>query len=146
MKLRESMKKQREISATWKSQFRLFQARSVSLVTFVIIISHNGLPQRLLPLCLTVKLKCLCSEPCPPVDDRKEEINISICLRLAILEDTCRIKKNLAARPWQDGYFETLVCLLSELASQIKSNSLPQCLVPWIHWPLVLQAEWAWTQ
>ena len=28
---------------------------------FVIISVHNGLFQRILPLCLTVKLKCLCS-------------------------------------------------------------------------------------
>ena len=34
--------------------------------------AHNGLPQRILPLCLTVKLKRLCSEPCPPVADRKK--------------------------------------------------------------------------
>ena len=44
-------------------------------VTFVTVVTHNGLPQRILPLCLTVKLKCLCSELCPPVDGRKEEIN-----------------------------------------------------------------------
>ena len=41
------------------------------LVACVIMIIWNDLPQRLLPLCLTVKLKCLCSEPCPPVDSRK---------------------------------------------------------------------------
>ena len=34
--------------------------------------AHNGLPQRILPLCLTVKLKSLCSGPCPPVADRKK--------------------------------------------------------------------------
>ena len=33
---------------------------------------------------LPVKLECLCSEPCPPVDGRKEEINTIPCLRLAI--------------------------------------------------------------
>ena len=41
---------------------------------FVIIIIQNGWPQRILPLYLTVTLKCLCSEPCPPVDCRQEEI------------------------------------------------------------------------
>ena len=46
-------------------------------VTFVTIITFNGLPGRILPLCLAAKLKCLCSEPCPPVDGRKGEINIS---------------------------------------------------------------------
>ena len=58
---------------------------------FVIIIVSPGLPQRILPLCLTVKLKCLCSEPCPPVDGRKEEINTSPCWRLAILGDICKM-------------------------------------------------------
>ena len=43
---------------------------------FVIIIIQNGLPQRILPLCMTIKLKCLCSELCPPVDGRKEKIKI----------------------------------------------------------------------
>ena len=48
----------------------------------VIIIIRNGLPQRTLPLCLTIKLKCLCSahseifRPCPPVNCyKKEDIN-----------------------------------------------------------------------
>ena len=34
-------------------------------VAFAIIIIQKGQPQRILPLCLTVKLNCLCSEPCP---------------------------------------------------------------------------------
>ena len=38
---------------------------------FIIIIINNGLPQEILPLCLTFKLKCLCSEPCPPIDGKK---------------------------------------------------------------------------
>ena len=37
----------------------------------------NGLPQKTLPLCLTVKLKCLCLGLCLPVDDRQEKINTS---------------------------------------------------------------------
>ena len=45
----------------------------------------NGLLQRILPLCLTVKLKCLCSESHPPVDDRKEEINTAPCQKLSII-------------------------------------------------------------
>ena len=40
-------------------------------VAFVIIITQNGLPQRILPFCLTVKLQCLCSEPSLPVYRRK---------------------------------------------------------------------------
>ena len=64
----------------------------VSLTAFVIIITHNGLPQRILPLCLTVKFKCLCSESCLPVNGKKGQINISPCLRLAILGDTRKIK------------------------------------------------------
>ena len=46
---------------------------------------------RILPHCQTVKLKCLCSELYPPVDDRKEEINTLPCLRLAILGNICKI-------------------------------------------------------
>ena len=74
-----------------KSQFWLFCARSVSLATFVIIVTHNGLPQRIPPLCLTGKLKYLCSELCLPVDVRKEEINTTAYLRFAILGGTCKI-------------------------------------------------------
>ena len=44
-------------------------------IALVIIIIQNGLPQRILPLCLTVRPKCLCSEPCPPLDGKKGEIN-----------------------------------------------------------------------
>ena len=32
-------------------------------ITFVIMITHDGLPQRTLPLCLTVKLKTLFQDP-----------------------------------------------------------------------------------
>ena len=58
----------------------------------MIIITHHGLPQRILTFSLTVKLKCLCLEPCPPIEVKKEEINTSSCLRLAILGDTCKIR------------------------------------------------------
>ena len=44
---------------------------------FYFIMIQSGLPQRILPLCLSVKLECLCLEPCSPVDGRKEEINTS---------------------------------------------------------------------
>ena len=47
---------------------------SLSIAFFIIII-YNGPPQGTLPLCLTGKLKCLCSGPCSPGDGRKEEIN-----------------------------------------------------------------------
>ena len=59
------------LTPCWNCSFNLF------LVACVIIIIWNDLPQRLLPLCLTLKLKCLCSGPCPPVDGRKEKINTS---------------------------------------------------------------------
>jgi len=59
------------LSPCWNCSFDL------PFVAFVIIIVQNCLPQRILPLCLSVKLQCLCSEPCPPVDGRKEEINTS---------------------------------------------------------------------
>ena len=50
-------------------------------VAAVIIIIHNGLPHRTLPLCLNVKLKCLCSAhreiiwPCPCVNGYRKDIN-----------------------------------------------------------------------
>ena len=69
---------------TWRSQNSLFWARSVSLATFVIVITYNGLAQRIPSLCLTIKLKCLCSEACLPGDGRKEEINTFPFLWLAI--------------------------------------------------------------
>jgi len=47
-------------------------------IVFVLIIIQYGLPQRILHLCLTVKLKSLCSEPCPPMNGREEEINTSL--------------------------------------------------------------------
>ena len=58
---------------------------------FVIIIIQNVLPQRILPLCLTIKPKCLCSEPCPPTDDRKEEINTSLIWGLPFYEIFARL-------------------------------------------------------
>ena len=61
------------------------------LLAFVIIIIDNGLHLRILPLCLTVKLKFLCSELYPPVGGRKKEINTSPCLKLTILGDICKI-------------------------------------------------------
>ena len=38
----------------------------------------NNLPQRILPLCLTVKPKDLYSESCPPVDGRKEDSRVAL--------------------------------------------------------------------
>ena len=59
-------------------------------IAFVVIIIQNGLPQKILPLCLTVKHKCLYSEPCPRVDGRKEDINTSHAWG-AILGDVCKM-------------------------------------------------------
>ena len=58
------------LTLCWNSFFNLL------FTAFVIRIIQNGLPQRILPLCMTIKLKCLCSELCPPVDGRKEKIKI----------------------------------------------------------------------
>lgn len=54
------------------------------------MIIDNGLPQRTLTLYPAVKLKYLSSEPCLPVDGKKEEINIP-CLRPVILGGICKI-------------------------------------------------------
>ena len=103
-------------------------------VNFVTIISHNGLPQRILPLCLTVKIKCLCSG----------EINKSSAWGLLLFYKirlmsflVCFLTssifnswKNLASRPWQNGYLETLIGhLLCQPALRMQSYSLPPHLV-----------------
>ena len=69
------------LTPCWNSFFDLL------FVAFVTIVIHNALPQRILPLYLTVQLKCPCSEPCLPVDGREEEINTSP----AFLGDVCKI-------------------------------------------------------
>ena len=45
------------------------------LLTKRILFIHNSLPRGTLPLCLSIKPKCFCSGPCPPVNGRKDEIN-----------------------------------------------------------------------
>ena len=71
----------------WETFFDLI------VIAFVITVMHDGLLQGTLPLsiCLTVKLKCFCSEPYPLADDRKEKINTSLFLRLAILGNICKV-------------------------------------------------------
>ena len=146
------------------------------LIAFIITVIHNGLPQRTLPLCLTVKLKCLWLAHreiiwlCPV---KRREWHI-LSLKLIIPGDLLQawssshfptaspslfclltlvpqcfflaLWKNLTSRPWQGGYFETLVCHpLGQPAFRIKLYSLPQHLISQIHWPIVWQAEGAWT-
>ena len=55
-------------------------------VASVIIIIHSGLPQTALPFCLTVEKKTLST--CGWQEERNEHI---LCLRLAILGDSCKI-------------------------------------------------------
>jgi len=51
--------------------------------------SHTQwLPQRILPLCLTVKLNCFCSRPYPHADDWKEEVK-------HLLPEACHSKRYL---------------------------------------------------
>ena len=115
-------------------------------IAFVIIIIHNGLPQRTLPDC---KLKCLCSAreticPCPPVNRRLTHPFLSprdvlqdwipfhftpslpfplysaFQLYFLIASFSLTLQKNLAPRPQQVGYFEAQAC------------HLPSQLAPWI--------------
>ena len=51
----KSLQRRTNSDSSWNCFFGLL------FVAVVIIIIHNGLPQRILPLCLTVKLKCFCS-------------------------------------------------------------------------------------
>ena len=127
----------------WTLHFRMFRNKPVLTpcwncffdllsVNFVTVITHNGLPQRILPLCLTVKIKCPYSE----------EINTShawgfllfykiwlmailVCLLTSSIFNS---GKNLASRPWQNGYLETLIgYLLCQPA--LRMQSLPPHLV-----------------
>ena len=113
---------------TGESQFWL-HVKTVSLICFpfffVIIMTHNGLPQRILPLCLTVKLTCLCSEPCPSVDGRREEIKTYPRLRLAILGDICKI----------NGFFTLFPHLSSSLIHRRIWNLDP---IRWSYWDISL--------
>ena len=70
------------LTSRWSCSFDLLS------FAFVVIIIQNGLPQRILPLCLTIKLKCLCSEPWRCQEGRNEHIP---CLRFVILGDICKI-------------------------------------------------------
>ena len=57
-------------------------------VASVIIMTQDGSPQRTLPLCLADK--ALCSEPRPPVDGTREEMNTFPCPRRAVSGDVCQ--------------------------------------------------------
>ena len=51
------------LTLCWNCLFDLF------FVAFVITVIHNGLPQRILPFCLTIKLYCSIDQLCPTVCD-----------------------------------------------------------------------------
>ena len=70
---------------------------------------------------LTVKLNCLCSEPCPPADGRKEEINISPAWGFSLPS--------------------------SQSAESLNEvSSLLQPLISQSPWAVMQQTEWTWTQ
>ena len=72
------------LTPSWNCFFDLL------FIAFIIII-QNVLPQRILTLCLTAKLKHLCSEPWQPVDDKKEKINTSAVRGLPFQEMFARL-------------------------------------------------------
>ena len=147
----------------------LWPLLSVAFVRSIAIDIHNGLPWGTLPLCLNVKLECLCSAhretpwPCPPVTGcRKEEINTSPPWGWPkpgdILQDlwpfyftssppppVCSIKESSNQTPirW---YSRTLVChLLGCPAFRIKLLFIASTPFLLIYWPVVWRAERAWT-
>ena len=69
--VRECCREKPILTPCWNYFFDLL------FIAFVITIIYNSLPQRTLPLCLTVKLKCLCLAhrkiiwPCPPVKKKR---------------------------------------------------------------------------
>ena len=63
-----------------------------------------------------------------------------------VKETVSNMESELASSQQQEGYFETLVShLLGQLAFCMKSYSFLQQLGPWVYWPLVQRAEWAWS-
>ena len=57
--------------------------------SFCFIAIHNGPPRGAIPLGLTVKLRHLCSEFSPPVDEARNKYRL--CLRLSVLGLVCKI-------------------------------------------------------
>ena len=94
---------------------------------FVVIIIYTGRPQRILPLCLTVKLKWLCSEPCSCVDGRKKEINTSPCWKFAILRDNCKM---------DDLFNESLMTFFKEPGIRTPTS--------WLFWDISLPSSLSW--
>ena len=74
-----------------------------------------------------------CSEPCPPVDGRKEKTNTSLCLRLAILGDISKI----------NGIFFFLIFFLT--APQLYSIKEPDIHTPtrWLFSDISLPSSWS---
>ena len=107
------------LTPCWNCFFDLFS------IAFVIIIIINGLPQRILPLCLTVKVPLF-----RPVSACRwqEEINTSLCLRLAILVNVCKIK----------GLFTLLLHLVPSL---IHKRTGIQTQIRWLFWDVSLPSS-----
>ena len=129
---------------------------------------HNGLPWGTLPLCLKVKLKCLCSAhretfwSCPSVNGcKKEEINTSPPWGWPSQEMFARLVAFLLyfltsspslfhKRDWHSDLnnmvLSTLIRhLLGHPGFQIKSIFLASTPRLPIFWPVVQWAEQAWT-
>ena len=71
------------LTLCWNSFFNLL------FTAFVIRIIQNGLPQRILPLCLTLNYSAFVQNPVHLWQEgRKEHI---LCLRLAVLGDVCKM-------------------------------------------------------
>ena len=113
------------------------------VVAFVIIIIQKGLPQN--PATLPGS-EYLCSEPCPPIDSRKEEMNRS--LAWGFLGDVYEINglftlllhlppSLICKRTWYPDPVSQLFWGASlpsspSAGSQIIVSSLPQPLISWI--------------
>ena len=105
-----------------RSQFWLYIGNSFSdllFIAFVIAIIHTGVPQKILPLCLIVKLKSLCSAhreriwPCPLVNSyNKKKKLIHHFQRLALSGDVLQ-----DCRPFLLYFFTAspLFCLLTSV-------------------------------
>ena len=115
-----------------RSQFWLHVGTVSSWLAFhfVIIIIQNGLLQRILPLCLTIKLNCLCSEPCPPADGRKEEINTYPAWGLPFSEIFARLMAFL------------LCFLTSPHFWSIKEPGI-QTQIRWLFWGASVPSSWS---
>ena len=131
----KSLQRRTNSDSSWNCFFGLL------FVAVVIIITHNGLPQRILPLCLTVKLKCFCSAQreiiwtCLPVNSyNKEKRWTHPFQRLAISGDVFQDWRSFhCTSPLPLPLFPLTSSLLFPLYSSVFLTLVPYCPSLWFY-------------